>query len=227
VSKKKEAVEKKAARKQAVKPFEMIGGHAALDFVNSIDNRFTAEPLELLREYEDLLRFVWQAGLITERQLRELKRLRIGEEARRRVLAEAIELREGLARVLYGRLDGEEVGKRSLLELETVFKEVAGHRRLTFLDKKGRKAAMELTWEFRNMDGDGRAPMWLLAQAANELLTSSAAERIRACASPTCRWLFLDVSKNHSRRWCDMKICGNRNKARRFQLRQAEGAGVE
>jgi len=38
-----------------------------------------------------------------------------------------------------------------------------------------------------------------------------------------CRWLFLDTSKNHTRRWCDMKVCGNRIKARRFKALHAAG----
>jgi predicted RNA-binding Zn ribbon-like protein len=49
------------------------------------------------------------------------------------------------------------------------------------------------------------------------LLTSDAMEHVHACKSETCRWVFLDTSKNHSRRWCDMKICGNRMKARRVR----------
>jgi predicted RNA-binding Zn ribbon-like protein len=212
-------------KKVEAKQFEMIGGHPALDFVNSLDDRFAAEPVELLKDYDEWLRFARQAGLITERPFRDLKKLGLSEEKRVAALAEVKALREGLARILYARVDGEGVGKRNLLELERVFKEVAGHRRLAFQGKKGKKAALELRWEFRDPGEDCRAPMWLMAQAANELLTSPAAGRIRACASPACRWLFLDVSKNHSRRWCDMKVCGNRSKARRFQLRQAESAG--
>ena len=61
--------------------------------------------------------------------------------------------------------------------------------------------------------------MWLLAQSAAELLTSASMEQVRACDADTCRWLFLDTSRNHTRRWCDMKVCGNRMKARRFQAR--------
>jgi predicted RNA-binding Zn ribbon-like protein len=44
--------------------------------------------------------------------------------------------------------------------------------------------------------------------------------RVRTCGVDTCRWLFLDTSKNHTRRWCNMKVCGNRVKARRFQARR-------
>src|SRR5437867_266741 len=55
---------------------------------------------------------------------------------------------------------------------------------------------------------------------ARALLAEAAARtRWRACAADTCEWLFLDRTKNRTRRWCDMKICGNRAKARRFRAR--------
>jgi predicted RNA-binding Zn ribbon-like protein len=75
-------------------------------------------------------------------------------------------------------------------------------------------SGLQLTWLSQ---GDPDLPLWLLTQSATELLTSEAIHSIRDCADPSCRWLFLDTSKNHSRRWCDMKICGNRMKARRFK----------
>ena len=63
--------------------------------------------------------------------------------------------------------------------------------------------------------------LWRIAQAAAELLTSPDLQRVRRCDASNCRWLFLDKSKNHSRRWCDMKICGNREKARAYYQRVA------
>jgi predicted RNA-binding Zn ribbon-like protein len=53
------------------------------------------------------------------------------------------------------------------------------------------------------------APLWPIARDAAELLASDRLEYVRACASKTCEWLFLDESKNHRRRWCDMTKCGN------------------
>ncbi len=71
-------------------------------------------------------------------------------------------------------------------------------------------------------EGEAQFPAWLLAQSAVALLAGDAAEKIRACANAECRWLFLDTSKNHSRRWCDMAVCGNRMKARRFKAAHRE-----
>ena len=66
-----------------------------------------------------------------------------------------------------------------------------------------------------------RIPVWLLTRAASRLTLSENVQQVRACANPECRWLFLDTSKNHTRRWCDMKLCGNRMKARRYKALHA------
>jgi predicted RNA-binding Zn ribbon-like protein len=64
------------------------------------------------------------------------------------------------------------------------------------------------------------SPLWPVLRSAADLLTSADAERVRECASETCRWLFLDRSRPGNRRWCDMKTCGNRAKARRHYRRR-------
>lgn len=62
-------------------------------------------------------------------------------------------------------------------------------------------------------------PLWACALSAAELAGSPLMGRICECASDTCGWLFLDLSRNRSRRWCDMQTCGNRAKAHRFHAR--------
>jgi len=59
-----------------------------------------------------------------------------------------------------------------------------------------------------------------VARSAADLLTSPEVPQLRECASGTCSWLFVDRSRTHRRRWCDMKVCGNRAKARRHYQRQ-------
>ena len=212
------------AKGASSKPFELIAGHAALDFVNTLDDRFAeGGPAERLAGYDDLSRFVRQAEVMTERQYRELKTLAVSSEARSAVLAEALRLREALAAVLYAALEKREPAKDALKELEALLKRAADERSLTRSSSAGGASSLELHWEYKNVARKIQAPVWLLAQAAEDLLTSPQAAHVRRCASSTCQWLFLDTSKNHTRRWCDMKICGNRNKVRRFQLRQSAG----
>ena len=69
-------------------------------------------------------------------------------------------------------------------------------------------------------DGDAlERPLWEIASSAADVLTSAELDRVKECASDTCEWVFLDRSRNRSRRWCDMSDCGNRAKARRFQAK--------
>ena len=70
------------------------------------------------------------------------------------------------------------------------------------------------TWVMDESDGLDR-PWWPVAASAADLLTSEDLRMARECASDRCSWLFLDASRNKSRRWCDMKTCGNREKAKR------------
>jgi predicted RNA-binding Zn ribbon-like protein len=63
----------------------------------------------------------------------------------------------------------------------------------------------------------------MLALRVEALMTSERLQALRECGNRECRWLFLDTSKNHTRRWCDMKVCGNRIKARRFKALHAAG----
>ena len=94
--------------------------------------------------------------------------------------------------------------------LEEAFKEASKHLQLRWTGEK-------LVRELPHSSALPELPLWLLSLSAAELMTSEQMQLLRACGSPECRWLFVDTSKNHTRRWCDMKICGNRMKARRFK----------
>jgi predicted RNA-binding Zn ribbon-like protein len=200
-------------------PFKLHAGHPALELVNTLDMRFSGQTIDLIPTYKDLLRLTTQLQLLTAEQGRKLVRT-VGEAEARRVLASTAELREALAKLLYGRIDGTRPAVGQLPVLEQQFHAAAMHRRLV-------AGESHLEWSWSGVDRQAEIPLWMLAQAASDLLVSSDAELIKDCGDPTCRWLFLDVSKNHTRRWCDMKTCGNRMKARRHHARvQEEGGAV-
>ena len=73
-------------------------------------------------------------------------------------------------------------------------------------------------WEWKSQNPVDSI-LWPIAQSAADLLTSPDLAAVRMCEAPDCAWLFLDQSRNRSRRWCDMKVCGNRQKARRHYQR--------
>lgn len=195
-------------RRIVTKSFELIGGHPTLDLVNTLDWRFRdSGSEELLNSYEDLLRFTEQSGLLSQRQTKALRRTESAAAAR--ALQQARDLRESAAQVLYAMLEDLEPSVESLLKLDRHWHTAQSHRALRWVAK-----GVQSVWPAEN---DPSLPVWLLAESTAELLTSGAASSIRACADTGCRWLFLDLSRNHTRRWCDMKICGNRTKARRFR----------
>jgi predicted RNA-binding Zn ribbon-like protein len=188
--------------------FHLVAGHPALDLVNTLDWRFrTSGTEELLKTYDDLLRFSEQSKLLNVVPS-------VGRSAGARALAHCRELREVLAEVFYARLDGRTPSAASRGTLERHFKAARLKQKLNW------KQSPRLEWKWSGMERDAELAVWALAISASELMTSEAVDRVRACDNPECRWLFLDTSKNHTRRWCDMKVCGNRMKARRFKAQK-------
>jgi predicted RNA-binding Zn ribbon-like protein len=207
--------------KTANAAFQLSGGHPALDFVNTLDNRFSEDgPVELLQSYADLLAFMQQSGLLSAHQAKLLEAAaKKGGAAR--VLQSARELRDAIAAALYSAVDGRIPAPELLRTLENHFLQASRHRQLRWRPAAKQSAAPSgAHWLWGRFETNVELPVWMLAQSAGELMTSAALDRLRACRSETCRWLFLDISKNHTRRWCDMKICGNRMKARRFNARR-------
>lgn len=205
---------------QAAAAFDLSGGHPALDLVNTLDNRFSPGPAELLDSYQDLLRFMTQSRLLDASQVRLLARAGKSTPAAR-VLRAVRELRETLATILYGMLDGRAPRPAELRSLQGYIQAAGRHRELVWGSSATVESGAGAHWQWGRFAEDCELPVWILAQAAAELVLSSSLQRVRACDADTCRWLFLDTSKNGSRRWCNMRVCGNRMKARRFQARHS------
>jgi predicted RNA-binding Zn ribbon-like protein len=191
-----------------------MGGAVCLDFVNTLDERFSAQPKELLEQYVDLARFAEDTGVLGDAQVDRLmtRSMQRPEEARR-VLASAVQLREAISEIFYALARKKPVPAASLIILNQHVQEAAQHLGLV----AGRR---HFEWKFESDSYDLFAPLWPIACGAAELLASERLEYVRACASKTCEWLFLDESKNHRRRWCDMTTCGNRAKVKRFYTRK-------
>ena len=199
--------------------FDRCGGHPALDFVNTLDNRFNDRGcIEGLQTYDDLLRFTYEAGLLDSAVHRQIAET-LTPGAAARALRAARSLREALATVFYGVLEGRRPPTVDLETLELYLHSADRHRELHW--QRGADEHAALAWSWPSDTGNAELPVWAIAQAALDLLLSPEVKRVRACEADTCRWLFLDTSKNHMRRWCKMKVCGNRMKARRFQARHS------
>jgi predicted RNA-binding Zn ribbon-like protein len=190
--------------------FQLIAGNPALDLVNTLDWRFREDgPEELLASYDDLLSFIAQSELVTPKQIRQIVR-----NAEERDAADALvccrQLREASAEVLYASLNGRAPSSSALRTLDQFFKDARSRQHLAWSEPR-------LHWEWPAGDVTPDLPLWILSLSVARLLVSDEMKRLRQCESSDCHWLFLDTSKNHTRRWCDMKLCGNRMKARRFK----------
>lgn len=192
--------------------FHLVAGNLALDFANTLDNRYDPERLvDLLSTYERFLGFATQSGIITQQQVGKLLR-----EIRPRdtdgTLERVIELRE----TLYFLFKSVATGKPpDPSRLQTFNRFLAdGHVPEAIIWHKP-----DFIRVYRDLTETLEGPLWPVVEAAGSLLTSPDRHHVRECIEGTCRWLFLDRSKNHSRRWCDMKVCGNRSKAQRFYAR--------
>jgi predicted RNA-binding Zn ribbon-like protein len=209
--------------------FDLSGGHPALDLVNSLDNRFRHDgPNEILVGYGELLRFLGESALLDTRQIRLLGKGAAGEAAAR-TLRSVRELREAAAGVFYAALEQQAPAPADLKTLERHILEASQHRELRWCapgaqghqhEHAGSSGHANIRWQWADSGADPDLALWVLSQSVSDLLLSEDMTRIRTCAVDTCRWLFLDTSKNHTRRWCNMKVCGNRMKARRFQARR-------
>jgi predicted RNA-binding Zn ribbon-like protein len=193
--------------------FQLVAGHLALDFANTLDYRFDPKRrVELLKDYGSVLEFVQQSGVITRRQAR-LRLLQTRNAEGRVTLRHAIELREAIDSLARSIVLGVSPRGSCLKTLNSFLKNAQATECLVW-------RRSEFVRTYTNRAATPSAPLGPIIEAAAELLTSPQRHSIRECADPSCRWLFLDHSKNHSRRWCDMRTCGNRWKVQRFRARQ-------
>lgn len=169
-----------------------VAGSLCLDFVNTVDPRHATPREERLPDYAAVLDWARQAGI--EAPSATPTDASGAHE-------EAIELRETLYAIFGAVARGEAPPADALRHLN---EEIARRPR-------------QITDGFVWVTDDVLAPVvW----SAAELLTSGPLERVRECpGDDTCGWLFLDTSRNGTRRWCDMRTCGNRAKARRYYRR--------
>jgi predicted RNA-binding Zn ribbon-like protein len=208
---------KNAARRRPPR-FDLTGGAVCLDFVNTLDDRYSDQPKELIEHYVDLARFGEDTQILSDTQVDRLFVLsKERPEAAQRVLSAAIQMREAMYEVFWALVKKKEVSPTALLLLNQYVQDAAQHLNLVL-------ANGHLEWHFEAATNNLEAPLWPIARSAAELLSSDQVQFVRACASKTCEWLFLDSSKNHRRRWCDMTKCGNRAKFQRFYKRKKTGS---
>jgi len=188
----------------------------SLEFANTVHWHASQHPQDTLRSYPDLVSWAHEAGLTTDRQARQLVGLAQAQPgAARRALDRALRLREAIYRIFIAVIHDKPVGATDLDALNAVVKKLGG-------DAQIKRTRSGFVWAWRTDGGDLESFLDPIALSAANLLLSEKHQWVGQCADDRgCGWLFLDTSKNHSRRWCDMNDCGNRAKQRRLQQRRS------
>ena len=198
----------------AREPFSFNAGRLCLDFVNTVRFRPVSERLELINTYEDLLGWARQATIITPG---EAAALAAAARKHGRSAVDALSgtraLRESIYAIVSCRAASLPAPEADLRTLNRAVGRAMAHARLV-------PAGSRFEWSWPDSAPDLDRISWWVARSAAELLTSSDLTFVRECASYDCGRLFMDGTKNRSRRWCDMRTCGNRAKSRRHHERR-------
>jgi predicted RNA-binding Zn ribbon-like protein len=199
----------------------LVAGGLALDFANTASGRGGGRHIENLRCGAVVVAWARHAGIIDEAATTRLaERIAAPHKAFAAFLGDALSLREAVHRIAAA------IARRELPDRGD----------LSLLSARCASALGKATIE---MGSEGARWRWPVAEPVPEtilgpialsavgLLRDSDPRRIKQCRGEHCGWVFFDMTKNGSRRWCEMKVCGNRAKAKAHYRRhkfQAEAA---
>jgi predicted RNA-binding Zn ribbon-like protein len=187
-----------------------------LEFANTLCWRGSTPASEALHSLNDLLAWCATAGVQDGPAIERFGRWwRAHPRLAAPAFAEAIELREAIYRLFRAaaRSGGPEPG-----DLERLDCALAAAPSRIRLQRRGDGYAWQIQPPPPSVAGLLAPILW----SAGDLLTGPHLRRVRQCANDKCLWLFLDLSKTGNRRWCSMRMCGNRAKAHRHYLKNKQ-----
>lgn len=199
-----------------INAIRLIGGVSVLDFLNTCDGRrpgtSLVEVVDKLSNLEEIVHWFLHAGLIGEDEHARCVDL-VQQSSWHSLTAfkQLIDFRESLYRLFLAVASGNPATAGELDALNDVLVSTASQRVLV-------STPVGVVWAWRpcdTLDGMTAGFMGRIAVQAATLLTSPDLAKLKLCALPDCDWLFVDTSKNGRRRWCQMNVCGAKEKARR------------
>ena len=195
-----------------IRELPIVAGHLALDFANTVDDPLGPLRFDHIADYPRLLAWSQRVGLLTDEAAAELRQ---AADDQPRAAATAIKRAHSLRAALNDTFGSVADGVMPAAGWERLrsFVSTAVQNAGVVTDATSRAS---LKWDVREPD----YPLWPVAEAAYSLLTGRELSRLKRCVG--CPWLFLDSSKNQSRRWCSMEFCGTDEKMRRYVSKRAE-----
>ncbi len=193
----------------------LSAGSLCLEFANTAEWHASAFPEEHLNHYTDLVTWTLQIGILSQQEAQQLLHdASANPQLAKTVLANAVVLREAVYHLFSALAAGRPIASGDLAAINQVLPLAMAGPRLV-----STSSGFDWDWEDNVLRLD--CMLMPVVRSAAQLLTSGELDRIGECADDRgCGYLFFDISRNRSRRWCDMNSCGNRAKARRHYARQ-------
>ena len=187
---------------------KLIADSVCVDFLNTVERGVRYRHRDWIDSYAALVRWSEKAGAVGSDEVRALLKQSATHSRRAsRVLSKAVRLRNVLRELFAAISAGTAPSSRAIDDLNEFLVE-ANTARMVEWTSRGP------IWKWRSDSVELERPLWSITMSAAELMTSPTVNHVRNCANPQCSWMFVDSSKNKTRRWCEMKVCGNQSKAR-------------
>ena len=192
-----------ASRAQLRQPFLFVGNHPCLDFINT-QMIVRGNPTDLLGGCGDLVAWLVQASMVDKVQAAVVM-TQWSHKDQEQLFEQGIRfrgtLREMAARIVARR----SISSSAVTSINQLLSRCPGYPQLVYA--RGR---FERQFRSQTVQNDGL--LTPLAEAASNLLCSGKLSLVKKCGNPACILYFYDTTKNHTRNWCSMQLCGNRIK---------------
>ncbi|MFY0255642.1 CGNR zinc finger domain-containing protein [Chitinophaga sp. 30R24] len=195
---------------KSVTTLRLEGSILCLDFINTVENRKKAAPYDYLNSFKDLLKWYAHTGALSPKIIHTLERLAKDYPQKATIVFDKCKQLRELLHSILSRL----VAKKSPLPEDLLLFN-------RFISEA--YASIEISFPAGQGLLQFNAPVleqvyWWLIKSAVELFISPMVTGVKEC--PGCGWLFLDKSKNGSRKWCSMRTCGDVSKVKAYMQRQ-------
>ncbi|MDQ3927511.1 MAG: ABATE domain-containing protein [Chloroflexota bacterium] len=184
-----------------------------VDFANTLAWRASDRPQDRLTGPDMLLRFGGRAGIFHEGEVDYLRARVADDPEEAQVALEKAKLaREAIYRILFAAANRLPIAHTDVTLLNEVVDEAQDQVQIVPAGP-----GESFVWRWKSQEPQLDMVLWSAARSAAELLTSEELKRLKSCPGAGCAYLFIDLSRNGKRRWCEMDVCGNRNKVKRFR----------
>ena len=197
---------------------DIIGGNAALNFVNTASEWAGGDPVDRLSGAAGFGEWAELASLFSKEDLKQLSdHLRRDPAGCAQIYDGALDLRGALWRIFSAVIDKADIPEDDLALLNEWKARLAQHSLITNEGGLFRRVYTDQTPAIERA-------LFMIVEAAEDLLLNGPINRIHSCGGDACEWMFVDLSKNGKRRWCSMATCGNDAKVKKFRKRNKKAA---